>query len=150
MSTGKIEGKYLKVSEIAEKAGVSKNKVWSYIHRNKIKPVKKEKNGFRFDSRIVLEIKKRQENERVKNSSGTGVNGVSDSVLKILEKQLELKDKQIEKQQEIIDYFKNENLSLRLEQTKQRKLLADKDQKLRAISGSGLEERKNKKHWWQF
>ena len=55
-----IESKVLTVSEIAEKVDVTRNVVWSYIRRNKIKPVVKEKKNFKFDSEIVLKIKKEQ------------------------------------------------------------------------------------------
>ena len=63
-----IEDKSLTVSEIAENADVSRNIVWSYIRKNKIKPIIKEKKNFRFDSSIVLEIKKKQEKKQQRNS----------------------------------------------------------------------------------
>ncbi|MBI1698616.1 replication protein B [Lactobacillus crispatus] len=146
MSGKRVENSVLTVSEIAEKAGVSRNKVWSFIRRNGIKAEEKEGNSFKFDSKIVLEIKEKQGKKQDKDSNK--VNGVvSDTVLEILQKQLEIKDKQIQKQQETIDYFKNENLTLRLESSKQRKLLEDRESKLRAVSENDLERNK---HWWQF
>lgn len=66
MIENQIESKVLTVSEIAKKAGVSRNLVWSYIRRNKIKPIVKEKKNFRFDSGIVLEIKREQKKKQVK------------------------------------------------------------------------------------
>lgn len=148
MSGKRVENCVLTVSEIAEKVGVSRNKVWSFIRRNGIKAEKKEGNSFKFDSKIVLEIKEKQGKKQDKDSNK--VNGVvSDAVLEILQKQLEIKDKQIQKQQETIDYFKNENLTLRLESSKQRKLLEDRESKLRAVSENDLKTERNK-HWWQF
>ena len=72
---------------------------------------------------------------------------VSDDVLKIFQKQLETKDKQIERLQNTVDYFQKENLALRLESSKQKKLIADKNDKLNAVSENDLKT--EKKHWWQ-
>ena len=66
-----------------------------------------------------------------------------------MQKQLEIKDDQIRKQQETIEYLKNENISFRLEASKQKKLLEDKQAKLDAISESDLKRKENNKHWWQ-
>lgn len=143
MNAKKIENGVLTVSEIAERVGISRNKVWSYIRRNGIEAKEKKGNSFRFDSKIVSELKEKQSKKQEKKSS----NDVSETVLEILQKQLEIKDKQIREQQETINYFRNENLTLRLESNKQRKLLEDKESKLRAISENDLKT--EKKHWWQ-
>ncbi|MDE1535528.1 helix-turn-helix domain-containing protein [Lactobacillus gasseri] len=149
MAKKQIETKVLTVSEIAEKAGVSRNKVWSYIRRKKIEPVEKKNKVFKFNASIVLEIKRKQEKKQVKNISTTDNSAISSTVLEILQKQLEIKDDQIRKQQETIEYLKNENISFRLEASKQKKLLEDKQAKLDAISESDLKRKENNKHWWQ-
>lgn len=149
MAKKQIESKVLTVSEIAEKAGVSRNKVWSYIRRKKIEPVEKKNKVFKFNASIVLEIKRKQEKKQVKNISTTDNSAISSTVLEILQKQLEIKDDQIRKQQETIEYLKNENMSFRLEASKQKKLLEDKQAKLDAISESDLKRKENNKHWWQ-
>ncbi|MCO0807903.1 helix-turn-helix domain-containing protein [Lactobacillus helveticus] len=149
MAKKQIESKVLTVSEIAEKAGVSRNKVWSYIRRKKIEPVEKKNKVFKFNASIVLEIKRKQEKKQVKNISTTDNSAISSTVLEILQKQLEIKDDQIRKQQETIEYLKNENISFRLEASKQKKLLEDKQAKLDAISESDLKRKENNKHWWQ-
>ncbi|MFK5221647.1 helix-turn-helix domain-containing protein [Lactobacillus helveticus] len=149
MAKTQIESKVLTVSEIAEKASVSRNKVWSYIRRKKIEPVKKKNKVFKFNASIVLEIKRKQEKKQVKNISTTDSSAISSTVLEILQKQLEIKDDQIRKQQETIEYLKNENISFRLEASKQKKLLEDKQAKLDAISESDLKRKENNKHWWQ-
>ena len=122
---------------------ILRNKVCQYIRRNGIEAICKKGNSFRFDSKIVSELKEKQSKKQEKKSS----NDVSETVLEILQKQLEIKDKQIREQQETINYFRNENMSLRLESNKQRKLLEDKESKLRAISENDLKT--EKKHWWQ-
>ena len=149
MAKKQIESKVLTVSEIAEKAGVSRNKAWSYIRRKKIEPVEKKNKVFKFNASIVLEIKRKQEKKQVKNISTTDNSAISSTVLEILQKQLEIKDDQIRKQQETIEYLKNENISFRLEASKQKKLLEDKQAKLDAISESDLKRKENNKHWWQ-
>lgn len=149
MAKKQIESKVLTVSEIAEKAGVSRNKVWSYIRRKKIEPVEKKNKVFKFNASIVLEIKRKQEKKQVKNISTTDNSAISSTVLEILQKQLEIKDDQIRKQQETIEYLKNENISFRFEASKQKKLLEDKQAKLDAISESDLKRKENNKHWWQ-
>lgn len=148
MAKKQIESKVLTVSEIAEKVGVSRNKVWSYIRRKKIEPVEKKNKVFKFNASIVLEIKRKQEKKQVKNISTTDNSAISSTVLEILQKQLEIKDDQIRKQQETIEYLKNENISFRLESNKQKKLLEDKQAKLDAVSENDLKQEKNK-HWWQ-
>lgn len=150
MNEEKIENSILTVSEIAEEAGVSRNKVWSYIRRNKIKPVEKNNKVFKFDSSIVSEISEKQKKKQVKNSKNVDNGVVSNTVLEILQKQLEIKDNQIKKQQETIDYLKNENIAFRLKSGKQKKLLEDKQSKLDAISENDLKRKENGKHWWQL
>ena len=49
--------------------------------------------------------------------------------------------------QNTVDYFQKENLALRLESSKQKKLIADKNDKLNAVSENDLKT--EKKHWWQ-
>ena len=147
MEEKKKLNKLLTVSEIAENAGVSRNKVWSYLRKNKVKPVRKEKNIYYFDSKIVLKIEKKHNKKQKRNSSIHNENIVSKNVLEILEKQLEDKQRTIEKQQETIDYFKNENLALRLENNKKQKLLEDNQRKQEAIYENDLKTDKNKGFW---
>lgn len=154
MGNKKIESKYLTVSEIAKNTGVTRNKVWSYIRKNNIKPVKKTDKIFYFDFKIVSEIEKKYKNKQIKNSNSNNNNAVSSSILEILEKQLEAnqeiikkQQKTIEKQQETIDYFKNENIALRLDNSKKQKLLEDGKKKQEAIS-ENREETANKQSWW--
>lgn len=155
MGKGKIESNILTVSEIAEKAGVSRNKVWSYIRRNKIEPIEKKNKVFKFDSDIVLKIKKKQEKKQTRNDNSNNNSVASESVLSVLKKQLEAnqeiiksQQKQIEKQQETIDYFKSENIALRLDNSKKIKLLEDAQRKKDAVSENNLKQERNK-HWWQ-
>ncbi len=156
MGKGKIESNILTVSEIAEKAGVSRNKVWSYIRRNKIEAVEKKNKVFKFDSDIISEISKKQEGKQARNNNSNNNNSVaSESVLSVLKKQLEAnqeiiksQQKQIEKQQETIDYFKSENIALRLDNSKKIKLLEDAQRKKDAVSENNLKQERNK-HWWQ-
>lgn len=155
MGKGKIESNILTVSEIAEKADVSRNKVWSYIRRNKIDPIEKKNKVFKFDSDIVLKIKKKQEKKQTRNDNSNNNSVASESVLSVLKKQLEAnqeiiksQQKQIEKQQETIDYFKSENIALRLDNSKKIKLLEDAQRKKDAVSENNLKQERNK-HWWQ-
>ena len=155
MGKGKIESNILTVSEIAEKAGVSRNKVWSYIRRNKIEAVEKKNKVFKFDSDIISEISKKQEGKQARNNNSNNNSVASESVLSVLKKQLEAnqeiiksQQKQIEKQQETIDYFKSENIALRLDNSKKIKLLEDSQRKKDAVSENNLKQERNK-HWWQ-
>lgn len=146
MAKKQIEDKSLTVSEIAEKANVTRNKVWSYIRKNGIKPKSKKGKTYQFDSQIVSELIQKQSKKQVKTDNNKNI-AVSDDVLKIFQKQLETKDKQIERLQNTVDYFQKENLALRLESSKQKKLIADKNDKLNAVSENDLKT--EKKHWWQ-
>lgn len=147
MEEKKKLNKLLTVSEIADNVGVSRNKVWSYLRKNKIKPVRKEKNIYYFDSKIVSKIEKKHNKKQEKNSNVQSESIVSKNVLEILEKQLEDKQRTIEKQQETIDYFRNENLALKLENNKKQKLLEDNQRKQEAISENDLKTDKKKGFW---
>ncbi|MGK9466957.1 helix-turn-helix domain-containing protein, partial [Lactobacillus helveticus] len=125
MAKKQIGSKVLTVSEIAEKAGVSRNKVWSYIRRNKIKPVSKKSGQFKFDSKIVLEIEDEQQKKRIEKNKKENNAGISVTVLEIFKKQLEKKDQQIKDQAEIIDFLKGEVLRARLDSQNKEKLLED-------------------------
>lgn len=57
MTKKKIDNNSLTVSEIAEKAGVSKNLVWSYVRKHRIKPVAKQNRKYRFDSTWIISKK---------------------------------------------------------------------------------------------
>lgn len=145
-----IEDKSLTVSEIAENADVSRNIVWSYIRKNKIKPIIKEKKNFKFNSEIVLEIKKKQEKKQQRNSKKEENDTVSGNVLEILHEQLKVKDEQIEKQNETIEFLRSEVISARLEAKKNQKLLDDAKKKEEAVSANELKQEENKKKWWHF
>lgn len=145
-----IESKVLTVSEIAEKVDVTRNIVWSYIRRNKIKPVVKEKKNFKFDSEIVLKIKKEQKKKQFKDDKNRGVDSVSKDVLEILHEQLKVKDEQIKEQAEIINFLRSEVVQARLESKKQQKLLEDFKNKEKAVSADELKkDNEKKRHWWQ-
>ena len=96
--------------------------------------------------RHVSELIQKQRKKQVKTDNNKNI-AVSDDALKIFQKQLETKDKQIERLQNTVDYFQKENLALRLESSKQKKLIADKNDKLNAVSENDLKT--EKKHWWQ-
>lgn len=149
MGKKQIENKTLTVSEIAEKVGVSRNLVWSYIRKNKIKPVIKEKKNFRFDSSIVSEIKEKQEKKQEKNSKKEENDIVSDAVLEILHEQLKVKDEQIKKQSETIDFLRSELIRSQLENGKNRKLLEDVQKKNDAVSAEDLKADEKKKSFWR-
>lgn len=87
MAKKKYVVRLLTVSEIAKEANVSRNKVWSYIRRNDIDPINKENGKFKFDSKIVLEIRKKQK----ENSKDNENKIVFNDSLEILKKQLEKK-----------------------------------------------------------
>lgn len=145
-----IESKVLTVSEIAEKVDVTRNVVWSYIRRNKIKPVVKEKKNFKFDSEIVLKIKKEQKKKQFKDDKNRGVDSVSKDVLEILHEQLKVKDEQIKEQAEIINFLRSEVVQARLESKKQQELLEDFQNKEKAVSADELKkDNEKKRHWWQ-
>lgn len=145
-----IESKVLTVSEIAEKVDVTRNVVWSYIRRNKIKPVVKEKKNFKFDSEIVLKIKKEQKKKQFKDDKNRGVDSVSKDVLEILHEQLKVKDEQIKEQAEIINFLRSEVVQARLESKKQQKLLEDFKNKEKAVSADELKkDNEKKRRWWQ-
>lgn len=146
MAKKQIEEKMLTVSEIAKMAGVSRNLVWAYIRKNKIKPVVKEKKNFKFDSSVVLKIKQKQKRKQEEKNEQVENKGVSGNVLEILHEQLKIKDKQIEKQNETIDFLRSEVISARLEAKKNQKLLDDAKKKEEAVSANEL----NKKKWWHF
>lgn len=150
MGKGKIESNILTVSEIAEKANVSRNLVWSYIRKNKIKPIKKESKKFKFDAGIVLKIKEKQKDKQRKSDEEKENDVVSDTVLKILHEQLQVKDQQIKDQQATIDFLKGELIQSQLENSKNRKLLEDKKKKEEAMSANELKQEENKKKWWHF
>ena len=150
MIENQIESKVLTVSEIAEKVDVTRNVVWSYIRRNKIKPVVKEKKNFKFDSEIVLKIKKEQKKKQFKDDKNRGVDSVSKDVLEILHEQLKVKDEQIKEQAEIINFLRSEVVQARLESKKQQKLLEDFKNKEKAVSADELKkDNEKKRHWWQ-
>ena len=154
MEKDKLEKKYYTVSEIAKTVGITRNKTWSYIRKHKIKPVKKTDKIFYFDSEIILEIRKNQDKKHEKANERKESDAVSSTVLAVLEKQLETKreiikaqQKQVEKQQETIDYFKNENVALRIEKAKKEKLLEDNEKKKNAISVNNEEIVKKQNFW---
>lgn len=148
MAKKQIESKVLTVSEIAEKAGVSRNKVWSYIRRNKIEPVSKKSGQFKFDSKIVLEIEDEQQKKRIEKNKKENNAGISVTVLEIFKKQLEKKDQQIEDQAKTIDFLKGEILRARLDNQKKEKLLEDAHDKVEAVSASDVGKNSKKLHWW--
>lgn len=144
-----IESKTLTVSEIAEKADVSRSLVWSYIRKNKLKPIRKNGNTFKFDSKIVLEIKKKQEKKQENKSKKDENKVVSNDVLEILHEQLNVKDEQIRRQAETIEFLRSEVVQARLENKQTQKLLESEQQKNEAISASDLKQKEKKQSWWQ-
>lgn len=148
MSEKQIENKSLTVSEIAKKANVSRNLVWSYIRKNKIKPILKEKKNFKFDSEIVLKIKQKQEKKQQKNNEKDENDVVSGNVLEILHEQLKIKDEQIKKQQETIDFLRSELIQSQLDNRKNQKLLENAQKKNDAVSAEDLKKGEEKKSFW--
>lgn len=149
MGKEKIESSVLTVSEIAEKADVSRSLVWSYIRKNKLKPIRKNGNTFKFDSKIVLEIKKKQEKKQENKSKKDENKVVSNDVLEILHEQLNVKDEQIRRQAETIEFLRSEVVQARLENKQTQKLLESEQQKNEAISASDLKQKEKKQSWWQ-
>uniref|UniRef100_UPI003F545A48 hypothetical protein n=1 Tax=Lactobacillus acidophilus TaxID=1579 RepID=UPI003F545A48 len=149
MAKKQIEDKSLTVSEIAEKADVSRSLVWSYIRKNKLKPIRKNGNTFKFDSKIVLEIKKKQEKKQENKSKKDENKVVSNDVLEILHEQLNVKDEQIRRQAETIEFLRSEVVQARLENKQTQKLLESEQQKNEAISASDLKQKEKKQSWWQ-
>lgn len=152
MAKKQIEDKLLTVSEIAEKVGVSRNLVWSYIRKNKIKPILKEKKNFKFDSEIVLKIKQKQEKKQQKNNEkdeNDENDVVSGNVLEILHEQLKIKDEQIKNQQETIDFLRSELIQSQLDNRKNQKLLEDAQKKNDAVSAEDLKADEKKKSFWR-
>lgn len=149
MAKKQIEDKSLTVSEIAEKADVSRSLVWSYIRKNKLKPIRKNGNTFKFDSKIVLEIKKKQEKKQENKSKKDENKVVSNDVLEILHEQLNVKDEQIRRQAETIKFLRSEVVQARLENKQTQKLLESEQQKNEAISASDLKQKEKKQSWWQ-
>ena len=149
MNVKKIENGVLTVSEIAEKADVSRSLVWSYIRKNKLKPIRKYGNTFKFDSKIVLEIKKKQEKKQENKSKKDENKVVSNDVLEILHEQLNVKDEQIRRQAETIEFLRSEVVQARLENKQTQKLLESEQQKNEAISASDLKQKEKKQSWWQ-
>lgn len=147
MAKKQIESKFLTVSEIAEKADVSRSLVWAYIRKNKIKPISKKSNKFRFDSNLVSEIWQKQAKKQEKKSEEVKSDVVSKDVLEILREQLKVKDNQIKEQGETINFLRGEVLRAQLESRKAQKLLEDKREKENAVSADKLKEKKL--HWWQ-
>lgn len=147
MAKKQIEDKSLTVSEIAEKADVSRSLVWAYIRKNKIKPISKKSNKFRFDSNLVSEIWQKQAKKQEKKSEEVKSDVVSKDVLEILREQLKVKDNQIKEQGETINFLRGEVLRAQLESRKAQKLLEDKREKENAVSADKLKE--GKLHWWQ-
>ena len=144
MAKTQIESKVLTVSEIAETAGITRNKVWSFIRRNEIKPVSKKSGKFKFDSKVVLEIENKQQKKRIENNKKEDDAGISNTVLEIFKKQLEKKDQQIKDQAKTIDFLKGEILRARLDNQKKEKLLEDAahdkedaHDKIEAVSAQG-------------
>lgn len=144
----KSEDKSLTVSEIAKKANVSRNLVWAYIRKNKIKAIVKEKKHFEFDSSIVSEIKEKQKKKQEKSSEKVDNDVVSGNVLEILHEQLKIKDEQIKKQQETIDFLRSELIQSQLDNRKNQKLLEDVQKKNNAVSAEDLKKGEEKKSFW--
>ena len=138
-----IEDKSLTVSEIAEKASVSRSLVWAYIRKNHIKPIEKDNNKFRFDSVIVFKIKKKQDEKQKKSSVKRENNTISEDVLKILNEQLKIKDQQIKDQTETIEFLRSEVVQVRLENRKTQKLLEDEQANRKAINENEVKKKKS-------
>ena len=68
-----IEDKSLTVSEIAEKASLTRNKVWSYIRKNGIKPKSKKGKTYQFDSQIVSELIQKQSKKQFKTDNNKNI-----------------------------------------------------------------------------
>lgn len=115
--------KYLSVSEIAKEANVSRNLVWSYIRKHKIEPASKKGKKFKFDSEIVSKIKKKQDKKQSQNNDKVGDYAISESVLEIFKKQLEEKDKQIEKLQDNLKFAQLAAVDSKKKQDEQAKLI---------------------------
>lgn len=148
----KIETKKdcLTVSQIAKRANVSRNQAWSYIRRNDIKPIKKQGKYFLFDSKLIDEIVETHSKKQLHEDNTLD----SFAILKMLEKQIEVKDQQIEALQKDNEFFKNEVLEAKLRISKQQKEIADSHERLLAISKNDLKNDETtaktpKKHWWQ-
>lgn len=146
----------LSVSEIAKEAGVSRNLVWAYIRKNKIKPVENGKK-FKFDSRIVSEIKEKQAK---KHDKSTVSKAISENVLEILEKQLATKDKQIERLEESLKFAQLSAIDSKKAQDEQAKRIEHSDSNLDSLKQENdalekenedlkkeLEELKNRGFW---
>ena len=146
MNKNQIEDEGLSVSEIADRLGVSRSLVWSYINKNKVKPIGKKKNKFKFNSEIVLKIQERQNKNKTEEVKNDG-NSISKDVLEILREQLKVKDDQIKEQGETINFLRGEVLQAQLESRKAQKLLEDQQVKEKAVSADKL--KKEKLHWWQ-
>lgn len=161
MEKDKLEKKYYTVSEIAKIVGITRNKTWSYIRKNKIEPVKKTDKIFYFDSNIISDIRQQQHKKQIKNNDKKENEVISGSVLSVLEKQLEANQetiknlqqtvekqlKTIEKQQDTIDYFKGKTVNLRLENRKKQQLIEDNKNNQETVSENDLKTAKKQGFW---
>lgn len=135
------DSRLLKVNEIAEKAGVSRNVVWHYIKKNHIKPKKHDTKPYLFDANLVSKVvskhrkTRKQTHEKTQTQTQTNTkessnNAVYADVLKMfqtqienLTKQIEFKDKQLEQQRHDIEYFQKQVIDTRIELKNNQKLL---------------------------
>ena len=108
----------------------------------------KEKKNFKFDSEIVLKIKQKQEKKQQKNNEKDENDVVSGNVLEILHEQLKIKDEQIKKQQETIDFLRSELIQSQLDNRKNQKLLENAQKKNDAVSAEDLKKGEEKKSFW--
>ena len=131
----------LKVNEIAKIAEVSRNVVWHYIKKHKIKPAKSDTKPFLFSANLVSKIvsehgqthngtqKQTQKQKHIETGKLNDTNVSADLLkmfqtqLETLNKQIEFKDKQLEQQRHDIEYFQKQLIDSRLELKNNQRLL---------------------------
>lgn len=146
-----VENTVLSVSEIAKTTGINRNTIWSFIKRNKIEPKNKKGRVSYFDKSIVSKIDAKYNKTKIKQSNYNVPEDVSKQLLKQIDKlnrRIDKKEEQIEKLTDAVEYFRQENVSLKLEGAKQKKELEDTKSKLLALPEK--EEKRAKKHWWSI
>lgn len=129
-------------AQIAKELNLSKAQVYQYLHRNNIEPAKKEGNKYLYSSEAIQSVSKHFKN--ASNSSESKSKRYSNNksqnniAIDALIKQLEEKDKQIEKLTKLLD------------QQQQLNLLSNNNDKTTKAIQSNSEQNNEKGFWYKL
>lgn len=128
-------------AEIAKELNLTKSQVYQYLHRNNIKPSRKKGNKYYYSNEAIRSVSKHFKNASSNSKSAykshnSSDNKQSDSLaVKALMKQLEEKDKQIEKLTKLLDQQQQLNLLSAKNSSNSRKALQSDSKQNEAEKG---------------